>query len=82
MNKDDTLYLRHILECVRRVTDDIADGRERFMRSSSYMKGETYHASWKTIKRQMRLLRTRSGQKWSFETSDGLRAVEGSSCKG
>jgi len=33
MNKDDTVYLRHILERIRRVTDDIADGRERFMES-------------------------------------------------
>lgn len=31
MNKDDTVYLRHILECIRRIAEDIADGHERFM---------------------------------------------------
>ncbi len=33
MNKDDTVYLRHILECIRRIEEDIAEGRERFMAS-------------------------------------------------
>jgi uncharacterized protein with HEPN domain len=33
MNKDDTVYLRHILECIRRIAEDIAEGRERFMGS-------------------------------------------------
>ena len=33
MNKDDTVYLRHILECIRRIAEDIAEGRERFMES-------------------------------------------------
>jgi len=33
MNKSDTVYLRHILECIRRIADDIAGGRERFMES-------------------------------------------------
>jgi|KBSSwiStaDraftv2_1062776.scaffolds.fasta_scaffold2305500_1 uncharacterized protein with HEPN domain len=31
MNKDDTVYLHHVLECIRRITEDIAEGRERFM---------------------------------------------------
>ena len=31
MKKDDTVYLRHILECIRRIEEDIAEGRERFM---------------------------------------------------
>jgi uncharacterized protein with HEPN domain len=31
MKKDDTVYLRHILECVHRIEEDIAEGRERFM---------------------------------------------------
>ncbi len=31
MNKDDTVYLRHILECIRRIAEDLAEGRERFM---------------------------------------------------
>lgn len=33
MNKDDSVYLRHILECSRRMAEDVADGRERFMES-------------------------------------------------
>lgn len=33
MNKDDTVYLRHILECIRRIEEDMVEGRERFMES-------------------------------------------------
>jgi hypothetical protein len=33
MNKDDTVYLRHILECIRRGEKDIREERERFMAS-------------------------------------------------
>ncbi len=33
MKKDDTAYLHHILECIRRVEEDIEEGRERFMAS-------------------------------------------------
>jgi uncharacterized protein with HEPN domain len=33
MNKDDTVYLCHILECIRRIEEDIVEGRERFMES-------------------------------------------------
>ena len=33
MSKDDTVYLRHSLECMRRIEEDIAEGRERFMAS-------------------------------------------------
>ena len=33
MNKDDTVYLRHVLECIRRITEDIVEGHERFMES-------------------------------------------------
>ena len=28
--KDDTVYLRHILECIRRIEENVAGGRERF----------------------------------------------------
>jgi uncharacterized protein with HEPN domain len=31
MIKDDTVYLRHIFECIRRITEDLAQGRQRFM---------------------------------------------------
>jgi uncharacterized protein with HEPN domain len=31
--KDDTVYLRHILECIRRIEENTADGRDRFMSS-------------------------------------------------
>ncbi|MGD0693964.1 MAG: HepT-like ribonuclease domain-containing protein [Terriglobia bacterium] len=29
--KDDAAYLRHIMECIRRIAEDVVDGRERFM---------------------------------------------------
>jgi len=31
--KDDTIYLRHILECIRRIEANVAGGREQFMAS-------------------------------------------------
>jgi uncharacterized protein with HEPN domain len=31
--KDDTVYLRHILECVRRIEENVAGGRKQFMAS-------------------------------------------------
>jgi uncharacterized protein with HEPN domain len=31
--KDDTVYLRHILECIRRIEEDTTDGREHFFAS-------------------------------------------------
>ena len=31
--KDDTIYLRHILECMRRIEANVAGGREQFMAS-------------------------------------------------
>ena len=31
--KDDTVYLRHILECVRRIEENVAGGCEQFMAS-------------------------------------------------
>jgi uncharacterized protein with HEPN domain len=33
MNKDDSVYLRHILECIRRIAEDTAAGQEGFMAS-------------------------------------------------
>ena len=33
MTKDDTVYLRHILDRIRRIEEDTVDGRERFMAS-------------------------------------------------
>ncbi len=29
--KDDRVYLRHILECIRRIEEDTSDGREHFL---------------------------------------------------
>jgi uncharacterized protein with HEPN domain len=29
--KDDAAYLRHILECIRRIEEDVVEGREKFM---------------------------------------------------
>lgn len=31
--KDDAIYLRHIAECIRRIEEDVAAGREQFMAS-------------------------------------------------
>ena len=31
--KEDKLYLRHILECVRRIRDDTSGGRDEFLKS-------------------------------------------------
>jgi uncharacterized protein with HEPN domain len=31
--KDDTIYLRHILKCIRRIEANVAGGREPFMAS-------------------------------------------------
>ena len=31
--KDDTVYLHHIIECIRRIEEDVSGGRERFLRS-------------------------------------------------
>jgi len=31
--KDDSVYLRHILECIRRIEEDTTDGREHFLAS-------------------------------------------------
>jgi uncharacterized protein with HEPN domain len=31
--KDDIVYLRHIMECIRRIEDNVAEGRGRFLES-------------------------------------------------
>ena len=31
--KDDSVYLKHILECVRRIEEDTCEGREKFLAS-------------------------------------------------
>jgi uncharacterized protein with HEPN domain len=31
--KDDTVYLRHIQECIRRIEENVADGKGRFLES-------------------------------------------------
>lgn len=33
MSKDDSVYLYHILECIRRIAEDVKAGRQRFMES-------------------------------------------------
>jgi hypothetical protein len=37
--KDDTIYLRHILECIRRIEANVAGGREQFMASHTLLSG-------------------------------------------
>jgi hypothetical protein len=34
--KDDTIYLRHILECIRRIEANVAGGREQFIRHAAH----------------------------------------------
>ena len=34
--KDDTVYLRHIQECIRRIEENVAEGRDRFMTSHTF----------------------------------------------
>ncbi len=34
--KDDTVYLRHILESIRRIEENIADGRDHFLNSHTF----------------------------------------------
>ncbi len=34
--RDDTVYLRHILESIRRIEENIADGRDRFLNSHTF----------------------------------------------
>ncbi len=31
--KDDTVYLRHIEDCIRRIEENVSEGRDRFMTS-------------------------------------------------
>ncbi|MGH7964311.1 MAG: HepT-like ribonuclease domain-containing protein, partial [Candidatus Binatia bacterium] len=31
--KDDSVYLHHILDCITRIEEDLAEGRERFLSS-------------------------------------------------
>ena len=31
--KDDIVYLRHIVECIRRIEENASEGRERFLES-------------------------------------------------
>lgn len=31
--KDDTVYLRHVQECIRRIDQNVAEGRDRFLAS-------------------------------------------------
>jgi uncharacterized protein with HEPN domain len=31
--KDDTVYLKHILECIRRIEEDVVEGRQKFLQS-------------------------------------------------
>ena len=31
--KDDAVYLRHVQECIRRIEENVADGRDRFLAS-------------------------------------------------
>ena len=40
MNKDDRVYLRYILDRIRRIEEDIIDGRERFMASHTLQDAE------------------------------------------
>ena len=34
--KDDSVYLHHIIECIRRIEENVEEGRERFMASHTF----------------------------------------------
>jgi uncharacterized protein with HEPN domain len=48
--KDDTIYLRHILECIRRIEANVARGREQFMASHTLQdKAAHLDVEWRRI---------------------------------
>ena len=59
--KDDSVYLKHILECIRRIEEDTRDGREKFLRT---------HTLQDAVLRNLQTL-SESTQR----LSDGLKAM-------
>jgi uncharacterized protein with HEPN domain len=51
--KDDAVYLRHILECIWRIEENIAGGRAQFMKSHTFQEsanaGRVHPASFSGI---------------------------------
>jgi uncharacterized protein with HEPN domain len=52
--KDDTIYLRHILECIRRIEANVAGGREPFMASHTLQ--DAVLRNWQTMTESTRRL--------------------------
>jgi len=66
MKKDDGIYLRHILECIRRIEEDVAEGREHFM---------ARHTPQDAVLRNLQVL-AESTQRLSEELKDSQPTVE------
>ena len=64
--KDDTVYLRHILECIRRIEEDIAIGRDQFLQS---------HTHQDAVLRNLQIM-TESTQRLSDELKSKFPGIE------
>ncbi len=42
--KDDSFYLHHIIECIRRIEENVKKGRERFMASHTFQDAVRLHS--------------------------------------
>ena len=47
--KDDTVYLRHIQDCIRCIEENVAEGRGRFLASQTDNRSTQGFHVWKTI---------------------------------
>ena len=64
--KDDTVYLRHILERIRRIEEDTAVGRDRFLQS---------HTHQDAVLRNLQIM-TESTQRLSTELKSKFPEIE------
>jgi uncharacterized protein with HEPN domain len=64
--KDDAVYLRYILECIHRIEEDVAEGRERFL---------TLHTFQDAVLRNLQVL-AESTQRLSGGLKETQPAVE------
>ena len=60
--KDDAVYLNHILDCIHRIEEDIAEGRARFMAS---------HTVQDAVLRNLQVLAESAGR-----LSDSIKATQ------
>ncbi|HZF11430.1 MAG TPA: HepT-like ribonuclease domain-containing protein [Thermoanaerobaculia bacterium] len=64
--KDDAVYLKHILECIHRIEEDVAAGREHFM---------AHHTPQDAVLRNLQVL-AESTQRLSEALKDSQPTVE------